>query len=116
MPPKLEDFVLTVDEPIMLQDFAGAKRPGNIVIGAPVFYEGDERWPKCWYCYFHLEGLTGTSLVAGMSSLHSLLLAWKFIQNKLDDFIESGGKILDENGEEDFCLPHKIRINTDIQK
>ncbi len=115
MPPKIEDFLFVVDETIVLQDSAGAKRPGKIVLGAPVFCEGDERWPRCWHCHFRLDGLTGTGLTAGTSSLHSLLLAWKFIQNKLDEFMESGGKILDENGEEEFYLLHKIRINTGIQ-
>ncbi|MDX2105808.1 MAG: hypothetical protein SFY67_05340 [Candidatus Melainabacteria bacterium] len=114
-PDDFENLEFIAEEPILIQDVAGERRTGRILLGLPVFYEGDEKWPKCWYCFFVLEGLHPPRMIAGASVLHSLLLSLKFIQDKLDDFIESGGAILNEDGS-CFYLPHKIRIDISDQK
>ncbi len=111
MTQEIENLETFAEERITLLDSLGEKRPGNIFLGVPVFYEGDEKYPESWYCYIYLKGLTGHSMVAGDSSLHSLLSALCFIQNKLDEFLATGGKILYENGEKNFYLPHFIRLD-----
>lgn len=92
MPPDVENLEFIAREPIILQDPTGEKKTGSILLGLPVFYEGDESYPKCWYCFLVLDGLTSPRLVAGASPLHSLFLALCVMQNSFDDFLETGGK------------------------
>lgn len=76
---------------------------GEIYICQP-FYSEDGGLPRGWYCVRGLDGLIKPFPILGMSSLQSLTLGVQNILLELNNFKKSGGKVLFENGKDEYYL------------
>jgi hypothetical protein len=80
---------------VMFVERDGTRRPGRIAIGRP--YVVDEAQSSCPVM---LDGLHSGHPIHGNDPMQALLRALRFAGNLLHSFLEGGGRVIDEDGDD----------------
>ncbi|MCW5821297.1 MAG: hypothetical protein KIT34_00750 [Cyanobacteria bacterium TGS_CYA1] len=99
-----EDFEVIASDEVIFKYPNGEMKPGKIFLSAPVIVPNDSIQAEMWGCIPGTIGLKAKGPIFGMSALHSLLLAIRFLQMRLKAFQEEGGEVLYADGSSEHFI------------